>query len=57
VGDVPPGRPRPDDTFEHQVWNRTLRVIFPAVIALIALIVYLTHGSWVDALLMMTSVL
>src|SRR5262249_10274209 len=34
-----------------------LRVIFPAVIALIALILYLTHKSWVDALLMMTSVL
>jgi Cu(I)/Ag(I) efflux system membrane protein CusA/SilA len=45
-------------TFEHQVRaNRTLRVIFPAVIALIALILYLTHKSWVDALLMMTSVL
>src|SRR5262249_17169591 len=45
-------------TFEHQVRaNRTLRVIFPAVIALIVLILYLTHKSWVDALLMMTSVL
>jgi Cu(I)/Ag(I) efflux system membrane protein CusA/SilA len=45
-------------TFEHQVRaNRTLRVIFPAVIALIALILYLTHKSWTDALLMMTSVL
>jgi len=45
-------------TFEHQVRaNRTLRVIFPAVIAVIALILYLTHGSWTDALLMMTSVL
>ena len=45
-------------TFEHQVRaNKTLRIIFPAVIALIALILYLTHKSWVDALLMMTSVL
>jgi Cu(I)/Ag(I) efflux system membrane protein CusA/SilA len=45
-------------TFEHQVRaNKTLRVIFPAVIALIALILYLTHKSWVDAILMMTSVL
>ena len=45
-------------TFEHQVRaNKTLRVIFPAVIALIALILYLTHKSWIDALLMMTSVL
>ena len=45
-------------TFEHQVRaNRTLRIVFPGVIALIALILYLTHKSWVDALLMMTSVL
>jgi Cu(I)/Ag(I) efflux system membrane protein CusA/SilA len=45
-------------TFEHQVRaNKTLRVVFPAVIAVIALILYLTHKSWVDALLMMTSVL
>jgi Cu(I)/Ag(I) efflux system membrane protein CusA/SilA len=45
-------------TFEHQVRaNKTLRIIFPAVIALIALILYLTHKSWIDALLMMTSVL
>jgi Cu(I)/Ag(I) efflux system membrane protein CusA/SilA len=45
-------------TFEHQVRaNKTLRVIFPAVIALIALILYLTHKSWTDAALMMTSVL
>jgi Cu(I)/Ag(I) efflux system membrane protein CusA/SilA len=45
-------------TFEHQVRaNKTLRVIFPAVIALIALILYLTHKSWVDVVLMMTSVL
>ena len=45
-------------TFEHQVRaQKTLRIVFPAVIALIALILYLTHKSWVDALLMMTSVL
>jgi copper/silver efflux system protein len=45
-------------TFEHQVRaNKTLRIIFPAVIAVIALILYLTHKSWIDALLMMTSVL
>ena len=45
-------------TFEHQVRaNKTLRLIFPAVIAVIALILYLTHKSWIDALLMMTSVL
>ena len=45
-------------TFEHQVRaNKTLRIIFPAVIGLIMLILYLTHKSWTDALLMMTSVL
>ena len=45
-------------TFEHQVRaQRTLRIVFPAVIAVIVLILYLTHKSWVDALLMMTSVL
>ena len=45
-------------TFEHQARARkTLRIVFPAVIALIALILYLTHKSWIDALLMMTSVL
>jgi Cu(I)/Ag(I) efflux system membrane protein CusA/SilA len=45
-------------TFEHQVRaNKTLRIIFPAVLALIALILYLTHKSWMDAVLMMTSVL
>jgi copper/silver efflux system protein len=45
-------------TFEHQARaNKTLRVVFPAVIATIALILYLTHRSWTDALLMMTSVL
>jgi Cu(I)/Ag(I) efflux system membrane protein CusA/SilA len=45
-------------TFEHQVRaQKTLRLVFPAVIALIALLLYLTHKSWIDALLMMTSVL
>ncbi len=45
-------------TFEHQVRaQKTLRIVFPAVIAVIALILYLTHKSWIDALLMMTSVL
>ncbi|MDB5349278.1 MAG: putative silver efflux pump [Planctomycetota bacterium] len=45
-------------TFEHQVRaQRTLRIVFPAVIAVIALILYLTHKSWIDAMLMMTSVL
>jgi Cu(I)/Ag(I) efflux system membrane protein CusA/SilA len=45
-------------TFEHQVRaQKTLRIVFPAVIAVIALILYLTHKSWVDAMLMMTSVL
>ncbi len=45
-------------TFEHQVRaNKTLRIVFPAVIAVIVLILYLTHKSWIDALLMMTSVL
>ena len=45
-------------TFEHQVRaQRTLRVVFPAVIATILIILYLTHKSWTDAFLMMTSVL
>ena len=45
-------------TFEHQARaDRTLRIVFPSVIAVIALILYLTHKSWIDALLMMTSVL
>ena len=45
-------------TFEHQVRaNRTLRIIFPAVLAVIALILYMMHKSWIDAMLMMTSVL
>jgi Cu(I)/Ag(I) efflux system membrane protein CusA/SilA len=45
-------------TFEHQVRaQKTLRLVFPAVIATIMLILYLTHKSWTDAFLMMTSVL
>jgi Cu(I)/Ag(I) efflux system membrane protein CusA/SilA len=45
-------------TFEHQVRaQRTLRIVFPAVIATILIILYLTHKSWIDALLLMTSVL
>ena len=45
-------------TFEHQVRaQQTLRLVFPAVIATIMLILYLTHRSWTDAFLMMTSVL
>ena len=44
-------------TFEHQVRaQKTLRIVFPAVLATIAFILYLTHKSWSDALLMMTSV-
>ena len=49
---------RMDGHFEHQVRrSKTLRLVFPAVIAVIVLILYLTHKSWIDALLMMTSVL
>ena len=44
--------------FENEVKTRkTLRIVFPAVAAIIVLILYLTYKSWVDALLMMTSVL
>jgi Cu(I)/Ag(I) efflux system membrane protein CusA/SilA len=44
--------------FEHQLRARqTLRIVFPAVIAVIVLILYLTYRSLVDTLLMMTSVL
>jgi Cu(I)/Ag(I) efflux system membrane protein CusA/SilA len=60
VGDhLPPGMYLEwTGTYEHQVRaNKTLRIIFPAVIALIALILYLTHKSWIDATLLMTSVL
>ncbi len=45
-------------TFEHQVRaQKTLRIVFPAVIATIIMILYLTHKSWIDAILLMTSVL
>ena len=37
--------------------RRRFRLVFPAVIATIMLILYLTHKSWTDAFLMMTSVL
>jgi Cu(I)/Ag(I) efflux system membrane protein CusA/SilA len=45
-------------TFEHQVRaQKTLRIVFPAVIAVIVLLLYLTHKSWMDALLLLTSVM
>jgi Cu(I)/Ag(I) efflux system membrane protein CusA/SilA len=44
--------------FEHLLRARqTLQIVFPAVIAVILLILYLTYHSMVDTLLMMTSVL
>ena len=44
--------------FEHQLRARqTLRLVFPAVIAVIVLILYLTYHSVADTVLMMTSVL
>jgi Cu(I)/Ag(I) efflux system membrane protein CusA/SilA len=44
--------------FEHQLRARqTLRIVFPAVIAVIVVILYLTYHSVVDTVLMMTSVL
>ncbi|MGO9597828.1 MAG: efflux RND transporter permease subunit [Isosphaeraceae bacterium] len=44
--------------FEHQLRARqTLRLVFPAVITVIVLILYLTYHSVIDTLLMMTSVL
>jgi Cu(I)/Ag(I) efflux system membrane protein CusA/SilA len=44
--------------FEHQLRARqTLRIVFPAVIAVIVLILYLTYRSILDTALMMTSVL
>jgi copper/silver efflux system protein len=44
--------------FEHQLRARqTLRLVFPAVIAIIVLILYMTYHSVVDTVLMMTSVL
>jgi Cu(I)/Ag(I) efflux system membrane protein CusA/SilA len=43
--------------FEHQVRAaKTLRVIFPAVIVLIFVILYLTYKDFTDALLMMLAV-
>ena len=44
--------------FEHELRARkTLQLVFPAVIAVIVLILYLTYKSWTDALLIMTSIL
>ncbi len=44
--------------FEHQLRARkTLQLVFPAVIGVIVLILYLTYRSVVDTVLMMTSVL
>ena len=44
--------------FENELKTRkTLQLVFPAVIAVIVLILYLTYKSWIDAGLMMTSVL
>ncbi len=43
--------------FEHQVRAaRTLRIVFPAVLALIFVILYLTYNDFMDALLMMMAV-
>ena len=45
-------------TFENQVRaQKSLRIVFPVVIALIGLILYLTNKSVIDVLLMMSSVL
>jgi Cu(I)/Ag(I) efflux system membrane protein CusA/SilA len=44
--------------FEHQVRARkTLQVVFPLVLAVIVLLLYLTYRSWSDVALMMTSVI
>ncbi|RUL83571.1 efflux RND transporter permease subunit [Tautonia sociabilis] len=44
--------------FEHQVRARkTLQVVFPAVVAVIVLLLYLTYKSWVDATLILPSIL
>jgi Cu(I)/Ag(I) efflux system membrane protein CusA/SilA len=44
--------------FEHQLRARkTLQIVFPAVLGVIVLILYLTYRSVVDTVLMMTSVL
>lgn len=43
--------------FENQVRARkTLQVVFPAVIAMIVLLLYLTYKSWVDAGLILPSI-
>lgn len=43
--------------FENQIRARkTLQVMFPAVIALIVLLLYLTYRNWVDAALILPSV-
>jgi len=44
--------------FEHELRARkTLQLVFPAVIAVIVLMLYLTYKSWADAMLIMTSIL
>ena len=44
--------------FENQVRaRRTLQFVFPAVVALIVLLLYLTYKSWVEAALILPSVL
>ncbi|WP_240907409.1 efflux RND transporter permease subunit [Paludisphaera rhizosphaerae] len=44
--------------FENELkTRRTLQVVFPAVLVVIVLILYITYKSWIDAALMMTSVL
>ncbi len=44
--------------FEHQVRARkTLQLVFPAVVAVIVLLLYLTYKSWVDAALILPSIL
>ena len=44
--------------FENELKTRqTLRVVFPAVLMVIVLLLYITYRSWIDAGLMMTSVL
>jgi copper/silver efflux system protein len=43
--------------FEHQIRARnTLKIVFPAVMALIFIILYLTYNDFVDAVLMMMAV-
>jgi Cu(I)/Ag(I) efflux system membrane protein CusA/SilA len=43
--------------FEHQIRARnTLKIVFPAVLALIFIILYLTYNDFVDAVLMMMAV-